>query len=216
MLRKMKYILFCCVFLFAVYILQGCGRIVQEETGFVTMEEDSGTEEASEAEEDYPDASEVAQESDLEESEADCVIYVDVCGQVNNPGVYELPGESRVFEAIEKAGGMTKAAASGYLNKAEKLSDGQQIYVPSEKEIEENSLIGASTTENSSASGDKVNLNTASKEELMTLAGIGEAKAESIIRYREEHGNFRTTEDIKNVDGIKDGVFNKVKDQITV
>lgn len=138
-------------------------------------------------------------------------IYVHVCGEVRTPGVYELPAGSRVYEAVEAAGGMTEAAAAVCLNQAEKVNDGQQIYVPSAEgpgEGEE-SAGGA-------ADDGKVSLNTASKEELMTLPGIGEVKAEAILRYREEKGGFTSVEQLKDIEGIKDGVFNKVKDQLKI
>ncbi len=158
-------------------------------------------------------------------------IYVYVCGEVATPGVFELPPDSRVFEAIRAAGGMTGKAADSYLNQAEKLTDGQQVYVPSEKELSEKKLsekeqAGTIPSEEGAsgktpagipeADDGKVDLNTASKEELMTLSGIGEVKAEAIIRYREEKGGFTSIEELKEIEGIKDGVFGKVKDQIKI
>lgn len=139
-------------------------------------------------------------------------LYVHVCGQVVNPGVYKLPDGSRIYEAIDAAGGTLDAAAAESLNLAEKLNDGQQIYIPS---VDEAGAVAAGAGDMGSNDG-KVNLNTAAREELMTLSGIGEAKADSIIRYREEHGGFKSIEELKEVEGIKDGVFNKVKDQIKV
>ena len=133
-------------------------------------------------------------------------LYVHVCGNVNQPGVYELQQDSRVFEAIEAAGGMTTTAAFSYLNQAELLKDGQQIYVPSQEAVE-----------NVSGQYDgKVNLNTASKEELLTLNGIGDVRAQAILKYREEHGEFRSIEELMEVEGIKKGTFQKLKDQIKI
>lgn len=142
------------------------------------------------------------------EYEEEPSIYVYVCGQVNCPGVYELPEGARITDAIEAAGGMTDAAALDYLNQAALLTDGQKIYVPSEEEAEQEATV-------SKADG-KVNLNTAGADELMTLSGVGEAKAEAIIRYREEKGSFQSIEEIMNIEGIKEGVFNKIKDKISV
>ncbi len=139
-------------------------------------------------------------------------IFVYVCGQVTSPGVYELEADSRLFEAVKAAGGMTKTAADTYLNQAEKLTDGQRIYVPSREEVDES----VQEVPGQEAEEGKVNLNTASKEELMTLSGIGEAKASAIIRYREENGSFGSTEEIKEIEGIKDGVYNKIKEDIKV
>ena len=137
-------------------------------------------------------------------------LYVYVCGEVKSPGVYELEPGSRIYEAVRAAGGMTEAADEYYLNQAEVLNDGQQIYVPSKEEIP------GKPEEIKEEGSKKVNLNTASKEELMTLTGIGEAKADSIIRYREENGGFQNPEDLMKIEGIKSGVFNKIKEQITV
>jgi len=148
-------------------------------------------------------------EMESDEAEA-AMIFVHVCGEVNSPGVYELREGSRIFEAVNAAGGMTKTAAKNSINQAQILSDGQQIYVPSEKEIE-----GQKKESEAQAYG-KVNINQASKEELMELSGIGEAKADAIIRHREERGNFSSIEEIMEIEGIKEGVFRKIQDQITV
>lgn len=148
-------------------------------------------------------------------------LYVHVCGAVNAPGVYELKTDARIYEALEAAGGMTEDAAADWINQAEALSDGERIYVPTQEEAEESaqSVSGRWADPNGNAGGsvsDKININTAAKEELMTLSGIGASKAESILKYRQEHGNFQNIEDLKKIEGIKDGVFNKIKDDITV
>lgn len=148
-------------------------------------------------------------------------LYVHVCGAVNAPGVYELKTDARIYEALEAAGGMTEDAAADWINQAEALSDGEWIYVPTQEEAEESaqSVSGRWADPNGNAGGsvsDKININTAAKEELMTLSGIGASKAESILKYRQEHGNFQNIEDLKKIEGIKDGVFNKIKDDITV
>lgn len=157
------------------------------------------------------------EEVDLEETkeereEKKTSIFVYVCGAVLNEGVYELESGSRVYEAIEKAGGFRENAAVTAVNQAKLLEDEEQIYVPTVEEMEKQQ------TENGTAVGEagKINLNTASKEELMTLTGIGAAKAESIIRYREQQGGFKSVEEIKQIEGIKDGVYEKIKDNITV
>lgn len=148
-------------------------------------------------------------------------LYVHVCGAVNAPGVYELKTDARIYEALEAAGGMTEDAAADWINQAEALSDGERIYVPTQEEAEESaqSVSCQWADPNGNAGGsvsDKININTAAKEELMTLSGIGASKAESILKYRQEHGNFQSIEDLKKIEGIKDGVFNKIKDDITV
>lgn len=141
--------------------------------------------------------------------------FVHICGQVKEPGVYELPEGSRVFEAVEAAGGFTGEAASEALNLAEKITDGMKIIV---YDREEAGTLGASGPSGGggAGSGGLVNINTAGKEALMTLSGIGESKAEDIIRYREEAGGFQKIEDIMKVPGIKDAGFQKIKDRITV
>ena len=138
------------------------------------------------------------------------MIYVYVCGAVIQTGVYELPQDSRVYEVIEKAGGFAENADISGINQAALLQDEEQIYVPAVGELEQ-----TSQNEGEEKSG-KINLNTSTKEELMTLPGIGESKADSIIKYREEQGKFQSIEDIKQIEGIKDGVFQKIEDLITV
>lgn len=133
-------------------------------------------------------------------------IFVYVCGAVNKPGVYELPQGSRLYEAIETAGGFREDAAVTAMNQAKVLEDEETICVPTKDEA----------AKRQASEDGKINLNTATKAELMTLNGIGEARADSIIKYREEQGKFRTIEDLKQIDGIKDGLFEKIKDSITV
>ncbi len=141
-----------------------------------------------------------------------CVVYV--CGQVQSPGVYELPQGARANDAIQAAGGLLETAASKAMNLAEVISDGQKVYVPSLEELESGKDFGTSSIE--TASDGKVNLNTATKEELMSIPGIGEAKANQIIQYRSKQGNFQSTEDIMNIPGIKEGMYAKIKESIKV
>ena len=115
-----------------------------------------------------------------------------------------------ICDAVEAAGGMTGDAAETYLNLAETLSDGQKIEVPSVEMAE--ALEEAAAQDTSGL----VNLNRATEAELMTLSGIGESKAKEIIRYRESRGGFQKPEDLMNIPGIKEGVFHKIRDQITV
>lgn len=141
-----------------------------------------------------------------EERETKGSIFVCVCGAVKCEGVYELPAGSRVFEAIQMAGGFSEEAAVSRINQAEVLKDETRLYIPTMNEI----------VEEQSKEDGKVNLNTAAKEELMTLPGVGQSKAALIIQYREEHGKFQTIEDIMNISGIKEGLFGKIKDYIKV
>ncbi len=141
-------------------------------------------------------------------------ICVHVTGCVVAPGVYQLPEGSRVYEAIVLAGGFTEEADEEYLNQAAILSDGERIYIYS---TEETATASDYTDKNISQDEDTlVNINTATKETLMTLPGIGESRAESIIAYREEYGVFRTIEDIMKVSGIKDAAYSKLKKYICV
>ena len=147
----------------------------------------------------------ISLEKEEEGAKQNGVVVVHVCGAVKKPGVYELAEGSRIYEAVECAGGFRKKADLSGLNQAELLVDEMQIYVPTKGEQERaNDAMG------------KININTATKEELMTLTGIGEAKAKAIITYRKKNGKFKKIEDIMNISGIKDGMFAKIEDSITV
>lgn len=147
-------------------------------------------------------------------------IYVDVCGAVAAPGVFRMAEGSRVFQAVEAAGGYLPEAARQYVNGAGVLEDGQQIYVPAAEETKsmvfpgEGGVPGGNTP--AEAGEQRVNLNTADAEQLMTLTGIGAAKAAAILAYREAHGAFASIEEIMNVQGIKENTFQKIKDDIAV
>lgn len=146
------------------------------------------------------------------------MLCVHVCGAVNNSGVYYLEAGSRVHEAVEMAGGFTQDAAEEYINLAQELEDGQQVYIPTlEEALEQGLSAGSSASSSGTDSSDGlININTATSEQLQTLSGIGESKAAAIISYREENGDFGSIEDIKNVSGIGDSTYEKIKDYITV
>ena len=147
----------------------------------------------------------------------EAVCYVHVCGEVNNPGVYEMKPGSRTFQAVEQAGGFTETAAKGYLNLAQEVEDGMKIVVPSQDWVDSNMQETSDGLDSLNASqGNKVNLNNATKEDLMTLKGIGPARADDIITYRTDHGAFQSIEEIMDVPGIKNNAFEKIKDDITV
>jgi len=144
-------------------------------------------------------------------------VYVDVSGCIKTPGVYELPYGSRIFEAIEKAGGFTKHADRALINQAETITDGMKINVPDKRDTEENGSGEAHVSGNGASDTDElININTAGSEELQQISGIGPVTAEKIIRYREENGAFGSVEDIKNVSGIGEKTLEKMKPQITV
>ena len=137
-------------------------------------------------------------------------IKVHITGEINNPGLIELTSGDRILDAIEKAGGVTDMADTSKVNLAYILSDGEKIYIPSINDEDDVEFIEGSTTNS------KVNINTATLEQLQTLNGVGESIAQSIIAYREENGKFSSIEEIKNVSGIGDSKFEKIKDYITV
>lgn len=164
---------------------------------------------------------------EITEKPEETKIYVDVCGAVTSPGVICISEGSRVFQAIEAAGGFLPEAARNYVNCAQSLSDGEKLYIPTQEEAEEWGLQQGSSVqetqkpipENASsneAAESKVNLNTADETQLCTLSGIGLSKAKAIIAYREQNGSFGSVEELMNVEGIKEGTFSKIKDQIVV
>lgn len=154
------------------------------------------------------------------------MLYVHICGAVSKEGVYTLPVGSRVTDGIEAAGGFCEDADVTFHNLAALLKDGQKIYVPTREETEALSLQERAEagdgslpgTEGSYGTGaeKKVNLNTAGLAELMTLTGIGEAKAESILKYREKVGNFQSVEELMKVSGIGEAMFERIRDDIVV
>lgn len=153
--------------------------------------------------------------SGSEQTKGERLVCIYVCGAVSDPGIYELDEGARLYEAVEAAGGMTEEASADSVNLARAVSDGEQIYIPTLEETKAQGIMPG-TYSASSDTQEKVNINTASAEELMTLTGIGEAKAESIIRYREENGGFQRIEDLMEISGIKEGVFEKIKDDIII
>lgn len=168
--------------------------------------------------------------------------YVYVCGEVAEPGVYVLESGDRIYEAVEMAGGMTADAGTCAVNLAESVYDGLMVYIPDREEVAEmagsmtlagGSVVsaGGSVTSAGGSAGNgkgtsggtassqedgRLNLNTASLAELMTLSGIGQTKAQAVVNYRDTHGGFSSVEEIMNVDGIKEGLYNRIKDQIKV
>ena len=166
------------------------------------------------------------------------VIYIDVAGAVTNPGVITISPESRVFEAIEAAGGLTKDANTNSINRAAMLIDGEKIYIPTNEEVKNasasddsfgnsesvssggtsNSSSGSSNSSagNSTNSSGKININSADSITLQQLNGVGPSTAQKIIDYRSSNGKFKKIEDIKNISGIGEKTFEKLKNHITV
>ena len=161
--------------------------------------------------------------------------YVDIKGYVKKPGVYEVSKTSIVNDCLKLAGGLLKNADTTTINLSKPVCAEMVIYVTKKNEVIKSTTDKTTTTtteipnnaaipDNSNTSNDtssatlnlKINLNTASKEELTKLSGIGEAKAQDIIDYRNTNGSFKTIEEIKNISGIGDALFAKIKDNIRV
>ncbi len=167
------------------------------------------------------------------------LLKVDIKGEIQNPGLYEVTEESRVMDIIEKAGGLTKNADTSVINLSKKVKDEMVILVYSKNEVKklkennetkitcpavndacitneiESPLIEKQTKEKTQSTG-KISINKATIEELQTLPGIGESKAKAIIEYRLKEGEFKTIEDITKVSGIGEAAFEKIKDNITI
>lgn len=152
--------------------------------------------------------------------EDEVFVYVHVCGAVKNPGVYALTEGSRTADAVLCAGDFLPGAAKDYLNLAQPVRDGQKIYVPDQTEVEQMPQGGifSDVVNTGDISGEPpyVNINTAAQDELMTLPGIGKAKADAIVAYRKEYGAFSACEELMQVSGIKESIYEKLRDEITV
>ena len=140
------------------------------------------------------------------------VIFVDIKGAVKNPGVYQMKVGDRVKDALDAAGGLTAEADSQKVNLAQRVEDQMVIVVP--KVGEEPEAIPAGATSKEVSKEGKVNINTATVEELKTLKGVGEKKAEAIIEYRKKNGSFKTKEDLMKVRGIGKKLFDSFQERI--
>lgn len=136
-------------------------------------------------------------------------IVIDISGEIKNPGIYKMKGRVRLYEIIDKAGGLKEEANINSINQARYVKDGEKIIIPSSRNSQ------GMDKESISNENNLVNINTASKEELLKLPGIGEVTAEKIINYR-DNNNFTKIEDLKNVNGIGTATYNKLKDLICV
>ena len=165
---------------------------------------------------------ETEQDNKSIEEEEDYKIVVHITGEVEKEGIIEIKEGGRISDAIDAAGGLTKEADLERVNLAYELEDGQKIYIPNknDKDIEEYVTEGVDDIvlpdELSNMGDGLININKADLEELQELDGIGEALAENIIAYRENNGKFKNIEDIKNVSGIGDSKYEKIKDSIKI
>ena len=220
--KKQKIVL---VILAIAVILGICYYVYAKDGDFSSMEE-------LQVEESLKANSEEAKEINKENEET---IVVHISGAVEQEGIVELKVNSRVADAIEKAGGLKDDANTNDINLAYVLEDGMKIYIPNKQEIEEKQTItkesgiieentaqettqktSQTTANKTNSNTKKVNINTALQTELETLPGIGPSIATKIITYRKENGGFKTIKDIKEVSGIGESKFNNIKDLITV
>ena len=154
----------------------------------------------------------VLAEKTEESTTLEAVIFVDIKGAVKKPGVYQMKAGDRVKDAIDAAGGLTAEADSQKVNLAQRVEDQMVIVVP--KVGEEAEAIPAGVTSKETSKEGKVNINTATVEELKTLKGVGEKKAEAIIEYRKKNGSFQTKEDLMKVRGIGKKLFESFEERI--
>lgn len=219
--RKAKRIIYVLI-VFCLLHMTGCG---QSEMTFISNDEAVNSENTDDNEKEVhiseQDSNSIVRTDlpDEQEEEEPSVLFVYMCGEITNPGVYEMPKGARVYEAVAAAGGFTENACLEAWNQAAVLSDGMQIYIPNEEEFQSNDIAlpgSISISDTADNSSGLVNINTAAIEELCTLPGIGESRAKEIISYREQNGKFSNITEIQNVTGIKEGLFSKIKDKITI
>uniref|UniRef100_UPI004056451A helix-hairpin-helix domain-containing protein n=1 Tax=Acetatifactor sp. TaxID=1872090 RepID=UPI004056451A len=215
MMRKKQYLKYAIVIVMCTFIcgsMSGCG--VRDAAMVIPLEEtaaeiDRENQEADIGRNNLTDSAEIS-DTNVCGQEEQSLICVYICGAVVTPGVYEMPEGSRINDALQAAGGFAENAGKEQVNLAATVTDGQQIYFPTEEEAKEMVLASQEVTDG------LVDINTADAALLMTLPGIGEARAEAIIAYREEHGAFKKTEDLQNVPGIKENMYKKLCDKIIV
>jgi competence protein ComEA len=222
--RQKKWI-FAIVILMITNVLfsGGCGRILGHEhtrDGVFEVARES-TADTETVKDDIVSEEESDIESDINSNDTLSDIYVHVCGEVKNPGLYSFKAGQRINDAVEAAGGFTDKADRDAVNLASLLEDGQQIRIPdksgaSGRADTPSGVSDASVNGEMMKAGGTVNINTASADELASLSGIGQSKAAAILSYRQEHGSFARKEDIKQVPGIGEGTYKRIKDSISV
>ena len=206
------------IFCFFLWMTCGAGNSMEAETSYtdVTALSTSSSKQSSQS------LSEASSQSKTEGSEkVKSKVTVDVKGAVVNPGVYTLKAGARVTDVIQEAGGMTEDADAKSVNLAASLSDEEVIYVANKDEnvsvLDQTGTGQVSDKGGQAVSKDgKINLNTATSEQLQTISGIGAKRTEDIIAYRESHGGFQSVDDLKNVSGIGDKTLDKIRESLYV
>ncbi len=222
--NKKKYRVTAWLWALLMYIFMGALCACSEEEKWISIGEEAGAENLTGewiAESKNPakgdntgtdslSEADVGGDEGVNQTETPLMIQVYVCGAVKEPGVVSVPPGSRVEAALIAAGGFAEDAAEGRVNLADWVTDGQMLYFPTGEEAAQ-----MRTAESDAGTG-LVNLNTADMSKLCTLPGIGEGRAADIIAYREKNGGFSTCEEIMNVPGIKEAVYEKIRDRIAV
>lgn len=200
-----KYLLSLLSILTTFLFLTGCGHTEPEFWSSGDLQEEITYEK---------DFSDVSEDELVKEVSSDSTVFVHVSGEVACPGLYELCEGSRLYDAVQAAGGFTKEADSDYANLAEIVSDGCKYTIYSVSEVSEMAL---KEQDNSPYTEDgQLDINSADASSFMELSGIGQTRAQAIVAYRDEHGLFQKIEDIMEVSGIGQSTFDNIKDSITV
>ena len=205
-----------------IIIISICYYIYSENTNFLSIQEEN-----LEIDEQESESLNTKDNDTTNETKEESVIIIHVSGAVNQPGIVELSENGRIADAIEKAGGLKEEACIDEINLAYVLEDGIKIHIPTVEEqkkkdnVENNNLYITSESKiteknNNPKKTGKININTATQEELETLPGIGPTTSLKIINYRNENGKFKSIEDIKEVSGIGENKFNTIKDMISI
>ena len=206
--KQIKIAVIALTVITALLLFGGNGKkdeIVVEQDGEIQTEERLISEE---------NKSKVSQNQTTMSQAESKMLVVDISGCVNMPGVYETDEGTRLHEIIELAGGLTKDADIDAINQAELVTDGQKILIPSKNEI--GNGAGRTTNAESSINNGKININQADSAALQEIPGVGPAIADNILKYREVNGSFQRIEDLKNVSGIGEKTFEKLKHKICV
>lgn len=233
--RKLVKVIFTIAFLGATGIFYSCNRGSEETKLIFDTKEKEAVQTALPSETQNTKDNGIKLDNEIQDKEAEenasqanvpvettasATYYVYLCGEVVKPDVYQVTEGARVVDVVNLAGGFTENAAREIVNLARPLVDGEQIYVPTKEEAASEGYSiqseNSGDTLDTSTEGRKININTATIEELTTLPGIGQAKAQSIINYRDTNGKFSSIEELMQIEGIKSGVFNKIQEYITV